>query len=142
MQVTHPNIIATIILALVYIGIARLWYSKSLFGKVYASSCDMKKDASKEKECSSCCVSPAQQIITFIQAFVMAFILGYVVNAFQPQTLGEGVKIGFFAWLGFIAANELSAVIWCARPIKQYLVDIGFMLVVFAIWGAVFALWH
>jgi len=142
MQVAHPSIIATIVLALVYIGLARLWYSKALFGGLFASTCEMKKDEPKDKEGCGCTASPAQQILAFLQALVMAFVLGYVVNAFQPADAVDGLKIGFFSWLGFIAMNELSSVVWAGRSLINYFIDIGFTLVVFAIWGAVFAMWH
>ena len=40
MQVAHPNILAAIVMALIYMGLAKVWYSKSLFGKMWADNLD------------------------------------------------------------------------------------------------------
>ncbi|HXF29296.1 MAG TPA: DUF1761 domain-containing protein [Chlamydiales bacterium] len=137
MHVATPNILAVIIMALVYMGLAKLWYSCSVFGKIRMESCGIEK-----KEGESCKASPACYVVSFIQAFIMAFVLGYFINAFAPQVASEGMKLGLTAWVGFIATTELCPVIWGKQSIKTYLIDAGFMLVIFAIWGTVFAVWH
>jgi len=137
MQVSYPNILAVIFMALVYMGLAKLWYSSSVFGKMRMESCGTEK---KESEC--CKASTGTYIACFIQAFVMAFILGYFINAFQPQMASEGMKLGITAWLGFIATTQLCPVIWGKHSLKNFFIDAGFKFVVFAIWGAAFAVWH
>jgi hypothetical protein len=132
MQFVYSNIWAVIAMAVVYMGLAILWYSQSCFGRLWCST---------KKETQCCKPSAKKKILSFVQALVMAFVFGCVLNAFSPATALEGIQIGLMLWLGFSAAHELSAVLWCGHSLKNYCIDTGFMLVTFAIWGAVFAVW-
>jgi hypothetical protein len=134
MQVTHPNILAVIIMSLVYMGLGGLWYSKGLFGKITGSCCETEKtESTTPTKCYIGCL---------IIAFITAYILGYFINMAGAVTTGEGIKVALLAWLGFIATTMYFGVLWGKKPLSVYLVDAGFMFVMFVIWGAVFTNWH
>ena len=136
MQVAHPNILAVIIMALVYMGIGGLWYSKGLFGKMWAECCS---HHGKEKECSP---STKCYIGCLIVAFITAYVLAYFINMSQAVTTGEGIKVALCAWIGFSATTMYSGVIWGKKPLKAYFIDAGFTLVMFIIWGAILTNWR
>ena len=134
MQVMHPNVLAVLVMALVYMGLGGLWYSKGLFGKIWSNCCG----TSKEKDCSTtkCYVG------CLITAFITAYVLGCFLNMMQVSSTGEGIKVALFAWLGFVATTMYSGVIWGKKPLSVYLVDAGFTFVMFIIWGAVLTNWQ
>ena len=136
MQVMHPNILAVIIMSLVYMGLGGLWYSKGLFGKIWSSCCEMEKGKTECTPTTKCYIG------CLITAFITAYVLGYFINMAGAVTTGEGIKVALLAWLGFIATTMYSGVLWGKKPLKVYLVDAGFMFVMFIIWGAVFTNWR
>lgn len=139
MQIATPNIIAVIIMALVYMGLGALWYSKALFGKILEECCTVDKKEKMEKE--KCC-GPKGYIGGFIIALILGYVLAHFVNASGAQDAAEGMKVGICAWFGFVATTMFSGVLWCKKPLKAFFIDAGFMLVIMGIMGSVFALWH
>jgi len=135
MQITHPNILAVIVMALVYMGIGGLWYSKDLFGKMWAECCGHGKD----KECKP---STKCYVGCLIVAFIAAYVLGCFINMSQAMTTGEGIKVALLAWLGFSATTQFSSVLWGKKHLKAYFIDAGFTLVMFIIWGAILTNWR
>ena len=136
MQVAHSNILAVIIMSLVYMGLGGLWYSKSLFGKAWSSCCGMDKEETEYAPTTKCYIS------CLITAFITAYVLGYFINMTQAVTTSEGIQVALLAWLGFIATTMYCGVTWGKKPLSVYFIDAGFMFVIFVIWGVVFANWH
>lgn len=134
MEVQSPNIIAVIVMAILYMIIGAIWYSKSVLGNALLETCPTKKE--------ECVCTTKTRISSFITALIMAYILSYFVNMGQAMTIAEGAKIGFLAWLGFVATVQFGAVLWCKMPVKAFCIHTGFKLVSLVILGAIFALWH
>lgn len=128
------NIMALVVMAVVYMALGSVWYSKALFADMCCSS-------SCKKEEGSCC-SMSCYVGGFISAFVMAYVLSYFVMSMNAMDAMSGVKVGFWAWLGFIATTQFSHVLWGKKSVKHYMVDAGFYLVILLIMGGVFAVWH
>lgn len=136
MDVAQPNIVAVVVMAVLYMLLGWLWYSERLFGKAVAECCGVTKD---KKDCKCC----AKGFIgCFIVSFIMAYALGYFINMAQVGNAMDGIKVGLTAWLGFIATTQFSPVLWCGKSLKHYFIDTSFKLVIFAIWGAIFGLWQ
>jgi hypothetical protein len=57
------------------------------------------------------------------------------------QGAASGAAVGFFSWLGFIAATMLSQVIYGHRPSGIYPINSGFLLVALLIMGAILGAW-
>ncbi len=130
-----PNIAAIIVMAVVYMAIGWLWYSPKLFGDMIV--CPTTKNG---EECKSCCW------MSYAGEFILALIIGYALSEFvintNSVTAGEGVKVGFLAWLGFIATSMFSKVLWSKRPMSNFFICSGFYLLMLVIMGAVFAVWR
>ncbi len=131
MMASH-SMVPIIAMAVVYMVLGSLWYSKVLFGEVWMSCC-------KKEECSSC--SWTCYLGCFITALVMGYVMSHFVTSMGAMDAMSGAKVGFWAWLGFIATTCFSAVLWAKKPLKVYFVDVGFYLVVLLLMGAVFAVW-
>ena len=135
MQVASPNILAVLLMAVVYMVIASIWYSEAVFGKLWLKACG--------KEGEKCCKPTMKQHISaFIVAFVTAYVLSCMINHMGVNDAMTGARTAFWAWLGFVATTMYSGVVWCKKPLTTYFVDAGFLLVTFIIWGAVFGVWQ
>ena len=131
------NYLAVLVAAIVSMVIGGFWYSPLLFGKQWTELMnlaprdvlDMKKRAN------------ASYAINFLALLLMAFVLAHFVDYAQATTFIEGVQVGFWVWLGFIATISLGSVLWESRPIILYLINAGYQLVNLVIMGVILALW-
>lgn len=133
MEMTSPNMTAIIVMAVIYMAIGWLWYSPKLFGSMM--SCPTTKEEGK-----SCCWTK------YVGEFVLACIIGYVLSEFaiamHSDSIMSGIKLGFWAWLGFVATTMFSKVLWSHKPMKTFCIASGFYLLMFVIMGGALSVWH
>jgi hypothetical protein len=135
-QVAPPNVVAVFVMAIIYMIIGYIWYSKPLFGDIWAH-CGV--NGEKTKKCES---TPGRYIGCFILAFIMAYVLAHFINVSQATTALAGLKVALCAWVGFILTAQLTGLIWCRMSAKLFYVVGGFKLVNFVIWGLCLGAWH
>ena len=127
------NWAAILVIAVLNIILGMLWYSPQVFGKTWMEL--MRFDESE-------CEASYQHIIGgFCVALITATVLAIFVNFAEAFTMGEGMTVGFLAWLGFVATTHFSGVIWAKKPLKAYLIDSGYYLVYLLIAGAILGAW-
>jgi hypothetical protein len=138
MENGSPNILAVIVMAVVYMAIGWAWYSPKVFGDkiVCAHKNEMQND---DKSCKDCWKS-------YVAEFVLACVMGYVLADFaigmNRDTFMSGVSLGFWAWLGFVATTLYSKVLWGSGPIVNFYISSGFYLVLMMLMGGVLAIWR
>ena len=49
--------------------------------------------------------SPIPFVVSFFALLLMAAVLSALVSRFGPVTLGQGILVGFLAWLGFVLTS-------------------------------------
>ncbi len=132
MELGSPSWTAIIVMALIYMGIGWLWYSPKLFGNMM--SCPTKEEG-------KCCSWKL-----YVGEFVLALIMAYVVSSFaiemHSDSIWSGIKLGFWAWLGFVATTMFSKVLWSHKPVKTFCITAGFYLLMLVLMGAVLSVWH
>ena len=137
MPIAIINYIAVFVAAIISMIVGAFWYSPLLFGKKWAEwmnfapkdMLDMKKRAN------------ASYAINFLTLLLMAFVLAHFVDYAQATTFIEGVQVGFWVWLGFIATISLGSVLWESKPIQAYLLNAGYQLVSLVLMGVILTLW-
>lgn len=131
----HLNFWPILIAAVVYFILGAFWYSPQVFGNLCTTSCSTKHDVEEHEEKKKCC------LIAYIGEFIIALIIAYVLALFmkvtQTNRFFEGITLAFWAWLGFIATTHFSAILWCRRSFKHYLVNTLFMLIGFILMGVI-----
>ncbi len=75
----------------------------------------------------------------FVAALVMAYVLAMFIKFAGAVTPVDGALVGFWAWLGFIAATSINTVLWEGKPVSLYLLNNGHEFVHFLIVGAILA---
>jgi hypothetical protein len=140
MVVIEVNFLAVLVSAVASFAIGSLWYSPILFGKMWMqhmgiNSNDTAKMESMKKGRTKAMVG------SFVGAFVMAYVLAYFIGFMNAATVAEGIQLGFWIWLGFVATILLNSVFYESRPWGLYLINASHYLVVLLVMGVILALW-
>ena len=132
-----------ILVAVVAINVlGALWYGP-LFGKLWmnlsgwseADRAMMKTPEGKKK-------GTRAMLLGLIPSIVMVYVLAHIVYAYDAITLALGIQAGFWVWLGFIATVLFNAVLYERKPVKLYLLNIGYYFVALLIAGVILAIWR
>lgn len=118
MEISFLPVIVAIILNLA-IGMA--WYSL-LFGKIWAIAQGF--DAKQMK------ATPSHYIGAVSVSVVTVLVTAILVHRFHINTLMKAIELGILLWLGFIATNHFSGVVWAKKPLKVYYIDTGYLFVI------------
>jgi len=136
---TQLNYLAVLGTAVAGFLLGWLWYSPILFAKPWMA--EMKFTPEKMKEC-------AQQGMAkfFIQGFVYTLIstlgLAVLVRAHGTTSCLKGAELGAFVGLILIGARLLSASVWEQRSLKLSAINLGYEVALFALQGAILAVWR
>lgn len=79
--------------------------------------------------------------LAFLGALVTAFVLAHFVSYVTPTTFSEGLQLGFWAWLGFIATTLLGSVLWEQRSWKLYFLNAAHHLVNLLVMSTILTMW-
>lgn len=64
-----------------------------------------------------------------------------MVGALGNGAFAGGAQVGFWIWLGFIAASSLSAVLWEGKKPVIYYIYNSYMLLSLLVFGGMLAVW-
>lgn len=130
------NYWAILVSAIGYCVLGTVWYSESVFGKIWAESAGIepKKDGMVKKI-----------LITFAAALVVAFVMAHLM-AYSTYFTGVGgimggIQVAFWGWLGLTAATYLITIQFEDKPFKFYLVNTGYHLAGLILTGIILGIW-
>lgn len=135
MDVNYVAVLAAGVLAMV---IGYLWYSPMLFGNSWMKLVGL----TKEKIESQKNQMPKTYSLMFVSALVMAYVLSYFIAFAGGTDIVTGAIGGFWAWLGFVATSMLSGALFTNKPMKLYVIDAGYYLVLLVVMGSLLASWR
>jgi len=128
-QINYLAVLATAIIGLV---IGAIWYSPKAFGPMWQRLLSISGPTK---------MRPITVLKTFAALLVMSYILAHFIDYVAATTLVEGGVTGIWVWLGFIATT-LFINIWNEdRPLRLWLINAGYYLVVLAVTGGILAIW-
>jgi hypothetical protein len=134
MQEFPINYLALLVAVAVKQVLGMIWFSPFAFGPAWMKlvGCDQAQMTAR---------LPRAIGVDVIASFVMAFVLVHAVHYAGANTAALGAAVGFFNWIGFIAATTLGYVMYEKRPIKLFLIDNGYSLLALLLMGAIVAAW-
>lgn len=138
MQSVDVNYIAVLVAGVVAMILGSLWYSPILFGNAWMKlgGFNMKDmDKAKKKGMGKL------YFAMFIGALICAYVLAHMVSYAGAVSFTDGMMEGFWLWLGFIAPVLLGSVLWESKPVKYYLINVSYWLVLLLINGGILAVW-
>lgn len=123
-----------LVAALARMAIGALWYSPILFLPTWyrvsgVTEAEMKAGMGRAIA------------VDFVGSLIMAFVLLHAVKYAGAATVAQGVAVGFFNWLGFIAVVTIGTVTYLRKPFQLFLVQNGYLLLSLLVMGAILAVW-
>jgi hypothetical protein len=135
MSLDGINWLAVIVAAVVYFVLGALWYSPLLFAKPfirYRFGGEMPQGQGGQ---------PLEYLVTFIVDLVAAVVLAIFVDVAGAATLIDGIGVGLLAAVGFAATSTFVYNVFSGPHRMLWVIYTGYLLVAFAIMGAILALW-
>ena len=114
-----------------------LWYGP-LFGKMWMklTNLDNKKmQAAKKKGIGK------TYALAFLTSLIMSYVLAHFVDYVDAKTIADGIVLGFWVWIGFLATTQIGSVFWENKPVKLYLINTLHYLVTLVVMAAILAVW-
>lgn len=135
---THLNYLAVLVTAVAGFMIGWLWYSV-LFGKAWMAEMKITEAQMKESQAKGMAMYFAQGLL-----FTLLSTLGLavLVRAHGTTDWVKGAELGAFVGLLVVGARLLNSGVWENRTIKLSVINVGHEVVMFAVQGAILALWR
>jgi hypothetical protein len=127
------NILAAIAAALIAFVIGGIWYSPKVFGSIW---CNEMRTVYKDKKGHGKKIYLIALIGYLVSAFGFAFFLGPM-----PQ-LASAILTGLYVGVAWVATSFGINYIFAGRTLKVFLIDAGYHIAQFVIYGIVIGLWH
>lgn len=108
-----------------------LWYSPILFAKAWMQGAGLTEEQASSNV-------PAVFGTAIIAAFITAVAFGSFVG--NSLTITDGLLVGFVTGLGLVAASLALNYAFERRPISLLLINGGYFVVQFLLYGVIFAL--
>jgi len=114
--------------------VGALWYSPALFLNTWRRVAGVTPEQMKEGMGRALAVE-------FIGSLIMAFVLVHAVRYAGATTAFQGMAVGFFNWLGFVAVVTIGSVTYQRKPFELFLLINGYLLISLLVMGAILAVW-
>jgi hypothetical protein len=130
---SHLHWIAVIIAAIVGFPLGALWYGP-LFGRPWMAATGITKERAQQANMTR--VYATTLLLNLVIGTSLAMFIGPEAN------LLDGLFAGFMAGFTFVAAAFGISYLFEFRPIKLWLINAGYQVVVFSVMGAILGAWH
>lgn len=134
-MISSMQLWAVLVAAILGFFVGAPWYSKCMFGRIW-----LKETGITEEECKARghkkLIFVYSLILSLISAFALAYILGPAPSLLSAIGLSLIISIAWIATASGI--NDLFA----GRSWRLFLVDSGYHVARFLIYGIILGLWH
>ena len=120
--------------AVVKMAIGALWYSRALFLNSWLKLSGVTEEQMKEGMAKAL-------VVEFIGSLLMAFVLVHAIRYAGAESAAQGMAVGFFNWLGFVAVVTIGIVTYQRKPFSLFLLQNGYLLISLLAMGAILAVW-
>lgn len=110
-----------------------MWYGP-LFGKAW-----MKAVGKTQEELGG---SPAPFIVSFFTSFATALLLALIMNTMGADSVLEGLRLGLYVGLCFIAAGMASDYAFCGWGVNLFVIQAGYRVAYSVIIGGILGVWR
>lgn len=118
--------------------IGAVWYSPVMFAKAW-----VKAHGYTPEQLAAMQVMQGKVIgLTLVAMILMAWILGLFLNHLGANSVGDGVKWAFHAWLGFAVPLGFIAHLYSQKKYSALVIDLSYQLMYLAAMGAILGGWH
>jgi len=126
------NWLAILICAVVSMIVGSIWYGP-VFGKQWMKLVGFTKEELEKGKKDM----PKVYGQMFLGSVITSYVLAVIISMAPEKSVMMGVTGAFWVWVGFIAAVKYSDVLFEKKPLKLYLIEIGYYLIFLTISGAI-----
>jgi hypothetical protein len=128
------NVWAVLVSAISAFALGGIWYSKAVFGNAWCREAGL-----KNMECGT-----GHQVRVFATAFFLSLVAATTFAALLGKTppLQYALMTGFLVGFCFVATSFGINYLFANRSFKLYLIDAGYHLLQFMLYGMILGLWH
>ena len=131
------NYWAVLICGFAATGLGALWYSPMMLGKLWLLTIDKSEEELREN------FNPIKAYsVSFLAGLVTAYILASLMSYTEVASPQDGIRIAFMGWIGFTATTMTISMIFEGKTFKQFVVDGGYHLIVFIVYGLILGAWQ
>ncbi len=124
------NLLAIVLGAISNMVVGFIWYGP-LFGKAWIRAIGKTPDQIGAP-------GPGYAL-TLVGALVESFVLALLVKGLMAQGLIDGAIIGLFVAIGFVLTTFAAAYIFEGRPLRLYLINVGYHFFALIVMGIIIA---
>lgn len=110
-----------------------IWYGP-VFGKAWMNALGKTEDDIQP--------TPTPFVISFVTALVTSIVLAALIQALGFDTAVDGILLGLFVGVGFIAMAMGSDSAFCGWGLPLFLIQSGYRVVYSVVMGAILAVWQ
>jgi hypothetical protein len=140
----HVNYLAVFAASIASMIVGFLWYSGPLFGTLWARIIGRDKISQAEADQMRKQTQPYFALI-YAAAFIGAAILAWFIVWLGMATVGGGLRVAFFAWLGFTLPVTLGNAVFSGKDKSlvwlMFFIQAGHELVALLVSGAILGAW-
>ena len=135
MSLDALNWLAVVVSALSAFVIGGLWYGP-LFGKAWQTLSGLSDEDIQQGH-------PAKIYGgAFVLNLVAAFGMGMVLQRHPSPDLVSGFNVGLLVGLAFVATTFGINYLFASKPLRLYLIDAGYMVVLMTVIGTILGAWR
>ncbi len=132
--VANFNWLAIIVATVAAFALGGAWYAKGLFGGAWMQDVGLTEDDAKNANMPR--TFGGAFILQLIAAMTLATILG------PESTWLSGVNTGLVVGIGILATAYGVTYLFEQRPLRLFMINAGYNVVLLAIMGAIIGGWH
>lgn len=133
-MLAQVNFISVILASIIVYLLGWFWYSPKVFGKVWMKGLGYRRDEID--------MQWYHFLAGFLTIFVTAWVFAGIMQTFMLTDLSEGVELGFWIWLGFVATALFNGFLYQKMTFTVYLVNAGYQLVSLLFLGGFLIYWR
>ena len=130
------NYLAVIVSVIIPMVLGALWYGPMLFAKQWIAASGFTPEKMKNKNAVT-----RGYVISIIGSIMFAMAMAITAQLMGLDGAADGIGLGALGLLGFVAPAFASAFAFEQRPIKLYMIYVGYQLVNFVLVGLVIVVW-
>lgn len=133
MESAEIDVLAVLAAAVVPMVLGAFWYSPALFARPW-----LRAVGRTEEELTGARLGYP---LSAFCALVTSLVLAHVVEWSESDSLVDGLRIGLWVWLGFVATVLAVNTYFSGRPRTLWAIDAGYQLLSLLAMGAILAVW-
>lgn len=119
--------------AVANIIIGFIWYHPRVFGTAWMRMANVSPETAERGKKRM----PVSVIISLLAGMLVAYVLANFGAAWGVYDYIGAIELGFWVWIGFVAPAMLGMVLWEGKPVKLYVINVGYWLVALVVMSVI-----